>query len=303
MTTSDNHSPPRRDVIAAGAYAATIALIASAPGQAISQTIPTGDRVILGHQVHGAGPERVIVLHDWMGDSSNYDAARPWLDGDRHTYAFADVRGYGRSSQFSGAFSSEEIAADILALADHLNWPRFHLVGHSMNGMAGFRLLMRDWQSTRRIKSYVAVTPVTPRGYPASGDDRMFLASAIDDDAVAQMAFAALTGNRLSASWGRAKTLRNRATSQPETLRGYYDMWLGEDFSAAFEAARIGAPVLVIGGRNDLPGFQENQYQATLATWLSNVRFEYVADAGHYPMQETPILFASLIETHFAMHA
>ena len=73
-----------------------------------------------------------------------------------------------------------------------------------------------------------------------------------------------------------------------------------EIFSEVFRQAHIATPVLVIGGRNDLPGFQEAHYSATLATWLENVRFHYVSDAGHYPMQETPILFASLIEGHFS---
>lgn len=257
---------------------------------------------LLGHQLHGAGPQHVIVLHDWMGDSANYDAVRPWLDNDRYTYAFVDVRGYGLSRNLSGAYSSAEIAADVLALADHLGWRRFHLVGHSMTGMAGFRLVMQDWQGERRIQSFVAVTPVTPDGYPASDQDRAFLASAIDDDTTARMAFSALAGGRLNGAWNDHKTAHNRATSRPQALRGYYEMWLGEDFSAPFAAARIGAPVLIIGGRNDLPGFQESHYQATLASWLSDARFEYIANAGHYPMQETPILFASLVEAHFEAH-
>lgn len=257
---------------------------------------------LLGHQLHGAGPQHVIVLHDWMGDSANYDAVRPWLDGERYTYAFVDVRGYGLSRNLSGAYSSAEIAADVLALADHLGWRRFHLVGHSMTGMAGFRLLMQDWQGERRVQSFVAVTPVTPDGYPATDEDRAFLDDAIDDDAAARMAFSALTGGRLNSAWSDLKTARSRATARPQALRGYYEMWLGENFSAAFSAARIGAPVLVIGGRNDLPGFQAAHYQATLASWLSDVRFEYIANAGHYPMQETPILFASLLEEHFEAH-
>lgn len=257
---------------------------------------------LLGHQLHGAGPQHVIVLHDWMGDSANYDAVRPWLDGERYTYAFVDIRGYGLSRNLSGSYTTQEIAADVIALADHLGWRRFHLVGHSMTGQAGFRLLLQDWQRDRRIQSYVAVTPVTPDGYPASAEDRAFLAAAIDDDATARMAFAALTGGRLSEAWSSAKTARNRATSNPSALQGYYDMWLGEDFSAPFRDAQIDAPVLVIGGRNDLPGFQEPHYEATLGAWLPQARFEYVANAGHYPMQEAPILFATLIEAHFAAY-
>lgn len=255
---------------------------------------------LLGYRVHGHGPEHVIMLHDWMGDASNYDAALPWLDETRFTYVLADVRGYGLSRNLDGEFTSDEVSGDITRLADHLGWSQFHLVGHSMNGMAGFKFLLNDSLGAKRLLSYVAVTPVTPDGYPATDEDRAFLAAAIGDDDTARMAFGALTGAQLNTMWGQVKTARNRQTSRPEALRGYYKMWLDEDFSDAFSRAHIDTPVLVIGGRNDLPGFQEAHYSATLATWLENVRFHYVSDAGHYPMQETPILFASLIEGHFS---
>jgi len=258
------------------------------------------DTVLLGHRIHGHGPEHVIMLHDWMGDASNYDDVLPWLDEDRFTYVLADVRGYGLSRNLEGAFTSDEVSGDIARLADHLGWSQFHLVGHSMNGMAGFKFLLNDALGAGRLKSYVAVTPVTPDGYPATEEDRAFLAAAISDDDTARMAFGALTGAKLNSAWGDGKTARNRQTSRPDALKGYYTMWLDEDFSEAFRKAHIATPVLVIGGRNDLPGFQEAHYSATIANWLQNVRFHYVTDAGHYPMQETPVLFASLIEGHFA---
>lgn len=261
-----------------------------------------GEQPILGYELYGSGPEKVIVFHDWMGDSANYDAVRPWLDGDAFSYAFAEVRGYGASQGLKGDYSTEEVAADTLRLADHLGWQRFHLVGHSMNGMAGFKTILRDWQADSRIKSFVAVTPVTPDGYPASEEDRAFLNAAIADDETARNAFAGLTGGKLNAAWGRRKTARNRATSRPDATRGYYDMWLAEDFSAEFKAAKIGTPTLVIGGRNDLPGFQESYYAKTIAQWLPSVSFAYIENAGHYPMQETPVLFATLLEEHLVAH-
>jgi len=41
----------------------------------------------LGHSVYGQGPEKVLVLHDWMGDSANYEPMIPYLDPSVHTYA------------------------------------------------------------------------------------------------------------------------------------------------------------------------------------------------------------------------
>ncbi len=264
------------------------------------QPAMAGDGAILGHEIYGSGPEKVIVFHDWMGDAANYEAVRPWLHTEAYTYVFADVRGYGLSKGLDGAFNSDEIAADTFRLADHLGWERFHLVGHSMNGLAGFKSAMLDWAGPRRIKSFVAVTPVTPDGYPASDEDRAFLGAAITDDETAAAAFNALTGGKLNGRWAVGKTRRNRATSRIAALKGYYDMWLGEDFSAELGAAAVETPVLVIGGRNDLPGFQEDYYGKTIAEWLPNVRFEYIENAGHYPMHETPVLFATLLEAHFS---
>ena len=62
-----------------------------------------GEAPILGYELFGAGPEKVIVFHDWMGDARNYDTVRPWLDTAAFTYAFADVRGYGASKGLEGS--------------------------------------------------------------------------------------------------------------------------------------------------------------------------------------------------------
>ncbi len=48
---------------------------------------------IVGHFVYGNGPARVIVMHDWMGDSENYRPMLRYLDTSAFTYAFIDVRG------------------------------------------------------------------------------------------------------------------------------------------------------------------------------------------------------------------
>lgn len=274
-----------------------LVLLASAIGL-VATHASAEEGPILGHELYGEGPAHVIVLHDWMGSADNYDVVRAWLDPERYTYAFVDVRGYGNSKDIDGAFTSDEVATDTLRLVDHLGWRDFHLVGHSMNGFAGFKTLLWDWNGDRRIKSFVAVTPVTPDGYPASADDRAFLSAAITDNETARQAFSALTGGQLNATWAERKTKANRATSRPDALQGYFAMWLDEDFADKLADADVGTPVLVIGGRNDLPGFQEAHYAQTLAEWLPNIAFAYIDNAGHYPMQETPVLFATLVEEH-----
>jgi pimeloyl-ACP methyl ester carboxylesterase len=70
----------------------------------------------------------------------------------------------------------EEVAGDAFRLADRLGWARFHVVGHSMTGMAVQRMAVDDWTSgAKRLKSVVAITPVTADGYPADNATRKFL--------------------------------------------------------------------------------------------------------------------------------
>lgn len=252
---------------------------------------------VLGHGVYGQGREKVLVLHDWMGDSANYLPLIPYLDLGSRTYAFADVRGYGKSSQLDGDYTADEVSADAFALADSLEWTRFHVVGHSMTGMAVQRMALADTAAgSNRIRSVIAITPVAANGYPADEATRRFLWELIHDRALSEQGFSLLTGQRLGQGWARAKTDRHLLTSSPAALKSYYRMWLETDFSREVRAARITTPVLVIGGRHDLPGFREDHLRRTFGAWFPNAEFAFIAEAGHYPMQETPVLLASLVE-------
>ena len=89
---------------------------------------------------HGCGPEGVLVLHDWNGDHTNYDAMLAYLDTSTFSYAFADLRGFGRSRDVAGQYTLTEILRDCLNVADALGWRRFHIIGHSMTGIATQRI-------------------------------------------------------------------------------------------------------------------------------------------------------------------
>jgi pimeloyl-ACP methyl ester carboxylesterase len=258
---------------------------------------------VLGHSVFGQGPERVLVLHDWMGDAANYEPLLPHLDPTTHTYVFADVRGYGRSRHLAGEFSVGEVATDVFHLADHLGWFQYHVIGHSMTGMVVQCMALHDHLAGHgRLRSIVAITPVAADGYPADAPTKQFLWNLIGDRGLSEQGFSLLTGQRLSPSWARMKTDRHLRTSTPEALQGYYRMWLETDFSAVARAAHITIPMLVIGGRQDLPGFQEAHLRATFGAWYTNVEFAFVTDAGHYPMHEAPIYLATLIERFIGAH-
>ncbi len=264
----------------------------------------TSQRPVLGHSVFGQGPDKVLVFHDWMGDAANYEPLIPYLDPIAHTYVFADLRGYGLSRHLTGEYSAAETAADGFYLADQLGWKWFHVVGHSMTGMVVQRMAVDDWKSgTNRLKSVNAITPVSADGYPADEGTKQFLWGLIHQREMSEMGFAMLTGQRLLPAWGRNKTTRHFQTSTEEAVKGYYKMWLQTDFSEDARQAKVGTPLQVIGGRQDLPGFQEEHLRKTFGAWYPEVSFEFITDAGHYPMHETPVYLATLIEKFIDAHA
>ena len=258
------------------------------------------DAIILGHSIHGgAARTSSPSTTGWTRPTTNRSSPTS-IPTPPHR-VFADVRGYGKSRHLHGAYSVEEVATDVFRLADHLGWERFHVVGHSMNGMSAQRMAVDDWTSgARRLKSVVAIAPVSASGYPADESTRRFLWDLIHKRELSEQGFALLTGLRLSAAWGRLRTTRHLEVSSEEALRAYYRMWLETDFSGEVREAKVGTPFMVVGGRQDLPGFQEEHLRKTFGAWYPKVEFAFITDAGHYPMFETPVYVASLIERFLA---
>jgi pimeloyl-ACP methyl ester carboxylesterase len=248
-----------------------------------------------GFTTLGTGPEGVLVLHDWMGDSRNYDPIRPWLDATAFTYVFADLRGYGASRAMAGEYSVREIADDCLALADRLGWARFHVVGHSMTGMATERLAV---DAPRRIKSAVALCPVSAAGNKLDTATKTFFASTVTDDAAFRRLIGFVSAG-LGAGWADAKLKQNRESVSPEVALRYLDMLTGIDFVA--EVQGLATPFLVVIGDHD-PGLDEAAMRKTFLAWHAGAELA-VVPSGHYPMQECPPLFASVVEEFLRKHA
>lgn len=244
---------------------------------------------LLGYVQHGHGPAPVLVLHDWLGDHGNYDAMTPYLDGDAYTYVFADLRGYGLSRHLTGAYTVDEIAGDCLALAGHLGWQRFSVIGHSMTGMVTQRLAAL---APDRIRCAIAVCPVSAAGNRLAPEALAFFASTTHDDEAFSRLMKFVTGG-LGDGWAQAKLRRHRAAVAPDCRLPYLDMLVNTDF--VDEVRGRATPYLVIVGDKD-PGLGEAAMAQTFLAWHPNARLQVLPNCGHYPMQECPPYFVMLIE-------
>lgn len=244
----------------------------------------------LGHVVVGSGPEPVLVLHEWLGDHTNYDAVLPNLSPAAARYVFADLRGYGLSRDLAGGYTMAEAAADAVALMDSLGAGRFHVVGHSMSGMIAQYLA-----ATRpdRVKSVVLISPVPASGFKADAAAMAKLRAVVSDDAALRAAVNARTASRYGAGWLDRKVAMARR-ARPEAMLGYLDMFTGTDF--ADRMTGLAMPATLVVGANDIPFYRRDALEPIIRKAFARVEVAVAADAGHYAMVETPVLLAALVE-------
>ena len=253
---------------------------------------PFSSSAPLGHELFGSGALPVIVLNDWLCDTSTWDGARAYLDKERFTWAFTDLRGYGRSRGREGAFTVLEGATDVLALADARGWGRFAIVGHSMSSLVALHLAQHH---SERVAGVVVVTPPPPGGF---GADEAMLAGAralaLGDDATRDATLKQRFGERLSPGWMKHKAERWRATADPEAAGAYVFMFARDGLPDRLR--RIPVPVLAISGEHDAEPMRSAAVTRLLSPLCDSLTVVPIADSGHYPMQETPPILVAHIE-------
>lgn len=251
----------------------------------------------IGHKIYGSGTEGVIVLHGWFSDHTVFDPMMPWLDTEACTYAFMDCRGYGLSKEQGGTYAMDEFGGDAIALADHLGWSEFHVVGHSMGGMAAQWLAA---YTRERVKSVVGVTPVPACGVPMEGDMLALFSGAAENDENRRQILSLTTGGRLGPIWEQKTTDLSVAVSTRKAFGDYFVSWTQTDFSHRMQGLQM--PIKVIVGEND-PAITPDAMKGTVLSWCPNAELEVMTNAGHYPSQETPVRLANVIQSFISANS
>jgi pimeloyl-ACP methyl ester carboxylesterase len=250
--------------------------------------------MVNSHYRLGNGPRRVIALHGWFGDHRAFAPVWPYLDLASFSYAFMDYRGYGGARSLSGQHTMDEIARDTLDLADALGWQRFSLVGHSMGGKAIQRVLV---EAPDRVEKLVGINPVPASGVPLDEQGWALFSGAADNPDNRRVIIDFSTGNRLTSVWLDQMVATSLATSTRDAFADYLEAWAHGDFHERVVGKPV--PVQVIVGAHDA-ALTADVMRATWLEWYPNAVLEVMPDAGHYPMDETPIALATLIERFLA---
>ncbi len=246
---------------------------------------------IIGHDRVGTGSHGVLVMNDWLCDCSTWDDARKYLDTSTFSWAFTDLRGYGRSVAIGGEHTVREAADDVLGLADDLGWKTFSVIGHSMSSLIALHLA----QQSGRVDSAIVMCPPPPSGFGVNDE---ILASmrelSLGDDQARRANLEMRWGNRLGEGWITHKLERWRATSDAAAVADYSVMF-GRD-GMPDSASLITVPVLAVTGEQDWEMMRSSVVAGFLSPLCEHLEVVPLADAGHYPMQEMPPLLVATIE-------
>lgn len=256
--------------------------------------------MLLGHKLVGSGKQKVIVFNDWLTDCTSWQAIEPYLDSETFTFAFTDVRGYGRSLHLRGKHNEKEAAADAFALADHLGWQRFHVIGYSMTGVVIERMVL---DAPERIISEIALSACSAGGTPLSEEELTVMKLSVTDDAVLRELMGFTSGGNLSQQWVEFKFNLARSTRAPEVLLDYLKMWTEHDFSAEMKTAQPEIPLLVLAGEWDHPAFRAESMKDTFLAWHPNHELVSIPNCGHCAMFEVPVYLSTLIQYFMKKHA
>lgn len=242
---------------------------------------------------HGDGVRVVILVHGWTMSGQVYDRLLEHLDRSGLTVLVVDWRGAGDSDKpdAADAYSLENCAGDVLAVADAEKVESFVVVGHSMGGQ------LAQWLTAHhpeRVAGAVLLCPV-----PACG-------MALPKEAVGL--FSTSGGNRES-----IKTILSMACkdlpegamdwlldiamrTSPAAVKHSFATWTAGGFSESLANAK--APVLCVGTEDPFlpPAF----LRAEVVEKLRGSRFAYLPGAGHYVQVERPRETAAVLEAFLA---
>lgn len=101
----------------------------------------------------GRGGRPLLLVHGFTGCKEDFADEVPRLAELGFHVVAPDLVGHGSSTHHDdeSAYSFAGFAADLLALADHLGWDRFDLVGHSMGGMVAQVLVLEHGHRVDRL--------------------------------------------------------------------------------------------------------------------------------------------------------
>ncbi|WP_348682504.1 alpha/beta fold hydrolase [Acidovorax soli] len=275
----------------------------------VRQRIPTPDGQHIQTLVGGNGPP-LLLLHGHPQTSAIWHKVAPAL-ARQFTLVLADLRGYGESAKPAGDadhanYSKRTMAADMLAVMQHLGHSRFAVLAHDRGARVAHRLAADHSGAVRRmvlldiaptLAMYEQTSDAFARAYwhwffliqPAPLPERLIEADPaayIRDVMGRRSAGLAPFDARALAEYTRCLALPGAAHGICEDYRAAAGIDLVHDRADRDAGHRLGMPLLALWGEQGVV----HRCFKPLAEWqrvAANVR-GHALPCGHYIAEEAP---------------
>ena len=200
------------------------------------------------YSLEGQAANPPLVLSNSLGaDLSMWDSQIPEFAKSFRVLRY-DTRGHGKSSVTPGPYTIEQLAKDALALADALQFERFHFCGLSMGGQIGMWLAVN---APQRLNKVALCSTAAKIGTPEMWNARI---STVRKEGMKNTAAAAIERWFTPAFRAKSPPTIARIYETLETIspESYAACCAGlRDFNFREQVAKIRTPTLVLSGAHD----------------------------------------------------
>jgi len=214
----------------------------------------------------------LVLLHGGLGHSGHWKNQLPVLS-EHYKVITVDSRGHGRSTMTEQQISLALMASDIVALMDHLDIKRAHILGWSDGGNIGLYLAIHHPE--RLIKVIASGANYDPSGVRSDvGENQKFVSyigEAMED----------------------YQTLSPEPTNWDAFLGNISQMWASEPNFTVEQLGSIAVPVLLLDGESDEAIYTEHTRK--MAGLIPTAKLTFVSGTGHFGMWEKPVAINNAI--------
>ena len=232
------------------------------------------------YEIHGAG-DSILMLHGGTGHGERaWAELRPLLAPD-YRLIIVDSRSQGRSTHSSKSLSYDLMTKDVVALMDHLEIERAHVIGASDGGIIGLNLAMKHPDRLDKVVAY--------------GTNFHFDGLAQENvDGILQMT---------PETYGEESAKANYLDVSPnpekfaDLLEDIGRLWLSSPTWTVEELGKIETPMFIID--DTLGKSIRIEHTETMADAIPGARLAFIDDTDHRAYLDHPEEFARLAVVFF----
>lgn len=209
------------------------------------------DALHMYYETYGAGSPLVLLHGGMLTIDLNFSELIPAL-AQRHLVIGVELQGHGRTADIEREITPAALAADVVALLDHLGIDEADVFGHSMGGAVALELAVNHPSRIGRVVG--AGVSVRPEGLHEDLTDPARMATS--DRMPTQQDFADFRAEyfRLSPHPEHFDEFLQTLSSSNADLQGWTDEQL----------ARVAAPVLIVLGDRDFTTISHGELMTRL---------------------------------------